>query len=102
PWGVGAMVDFPNDESLMTCGLDAWPFADQACPPEFEVVEERLQRRLGVAQLRLPADYRAPGPGVRMPGQRIPFVRFPRWHYCPRCGNTQQLGLFGGPQRCDG
>jgi uncharacterized protein DUF1998 len=102
PWGVGVMVNFPNDESLMTCGLDVWPFAERECPPEFEIIEERLQNRLGVAQLRLPPDYRIPGPGVRNSGQRIPFVRFPRWHYCPRCGNAQELGLFNPtPQRCD-
>ena len=24
PWGVGSMVNFPGDETLMVCGLDAW------------------------------------------------------------------------------
>ena len=24
PWGVGAIVPFPNDESLMVAGLDYW------------------------------------------------------------------------------
>jgi len=100
PWGIGAMVDFPNDESLMTCGLDAWPFANEECPPDFKVLEERLQARLGVDHFRLPPDYRIPGPGVQRPGLRIPFVRFPGWHYCPRCGDMQELSLFGGPQRC--
>ena len=32
PWGVGSMIDFPGDESLMVCGLDAWPFAKEECP----------------------------------------------------------------------
>ena len=102
PWGVGAMVDFPDDESLMTCGLDAWPFTDEECPADFRILEERLQRRLGVDHFRLPPDYRIPGPGVQHPGLRIPFVRFPRWHYCPRCGDMQELSPFGGPQRCKG
>ena len=29
PFGIGAMVDFPRDESLMPAGLDAWPCAKQ-------------------------------------------------------------------------
>lgn len=102
PFGIGSIVDFPNDESLMTAGMDAWPFAKERCPPEFLVVEERLQRRLGVAELRLPPDYRDPAPGVARPKLSIPFVRFPRWHYCPLCGSVEKLGLFGGSQRCSG
>jgi len=43
PWGIGAMVDFPNDEALMTCGLDAWPFAMEECPPEFKVIPDFRQ-----------------------------------------------------------
>lgn len=27
PFGVGAITNFPRDESLMVAGLDAWPFA---------------------------------------------------------------------------
>lgn len=100
-FGVGAMVDFPRDESLMTAGLDAWPFANQRCPDEWVVIEERLQARLGVGQFRLPPDFREPGPGVRNANQHVPFVRFPRWHYCPREGVMQYLPLFGGARdRC--
>ena len=29
PWGVGAMVPFPNDESLMVTGLDAWRYQNE-------------------------------------------------------------------------
>ena len=86
----------------MTAGIDAWPFAKDKCPPEFLVVEERLQRRLGVAEFRLPPDYRDPAPGVTRPKLSIPFVRFPRWHYCPICGSVEELGLFSGSQRCSG
>lgn len=28
PWGVGAIVPFPNDESLMIAGLDMWRYND--------------------------------------------------------------------------
>ena len=60
PFGVGAMVDFPRDESLMVAGLDAWPFAKENCPPEWLVLEERLQARLGVQAFRLPPEHRDP------------------------------------------
>ena len=26
PWGVGSIVPFPNDESLMIAGLDMWRY----------------------------------------------------------------------------
>ena len=61
PFGVGALVDFRGDESLMTAGLDEWPFANEECPQEWFVQEERLQKRLNVAHFRLPPEYREPG-----------------------------------------
>lgn len=100
PWGIGSMVDFPGDESLMVCGLDAWPFAKEECPVDFMFEEERLQTRLRVDHFRLPPDYRRPARGVQYSNLKIPFVRFPRWHYCPRCGNMQELTPFGGSQQC--
>ncbi len=101
PWGIGSMIDFPGDESLMVCGLDAWPFAKEECPIDFKFEEERLQVRLRVNHFRLPPDYRIPAPGVQHPNLKIPFVRFPQWHYCPRCGNMQELSPFSGPQKCN-
>ena len=102
PFGIGAMVDFRNDESLMTAGLDAWPKAkDEQCPPDWLVREERLQARLNVTHFRLPPEHREPGRGVELANQYIPYVRFPRWHYCPRRGAMEQLPLFGGSRsRC--
>lgn len=55
PWGVGAIVPFPNDESLMIAGLDMWRYND-ATP--FVIKDERLLRRLGVQELRWPPDFR--------------------------------------------
>jgi len=102
PWGVGAMINFPGDESLMTCGLDVWWFALEDCPHEMRVIEERLQKRLGVSHFRLPPEYRESGPGVEHPGLKVPFVRFPRWHYCPRCGAMEKLQIYSRPQKCKG
>ena len=98
PFGVGAMVDFPRDEALMTAGLDAWPFANDPCPPEWMIVEERLQKRLGVSHFRLPPDYRGEDVDHRYVRQQIPYVRFPRWHFCPAhgCGAMVKRNLLGG------
>ncbi len=63
PFGIGALVDFRGDESLMTAGLDEWPFAKDECPADWLVREERLQARLGVTHFRLPPEYREPGQG---------------------------------------
>lgn len=92
PFGVGSIVDLPHDESLMVAGLDSWPFAREEVPRDWRVSEERLTKRLRVRELRLPPDFRE-GKGVENPGCRIPAVRFPRWHYCPRCGDMQQVPL---------
>lgn len=102
PFGVGSMVDFPKDESLMIAGLDAWPFAKDSCPQDWLVMEERLQARLGVQAFRLPPDHRDQAPGVKFPNLDIPAVRFPRWHYCHRCGGMEYLPLYGSRQRCAG
>lgn len=96
PWGVGQMINFPNDESLMVAGLDLWEerynTLDNA--EEFRITEERLARRLNVRDFRLPPDFREPGPGVIHPSLRIPFVRFPKWHYCTRCGHMEHVSIF--------
>ena len=100
PFGVGAIVAFPGDESLMTAGLDEWPHATRSCPHDWKVREERLEQRLRVRHFRLPPDYREPGAGIQHPNQYIPFVRFPRWHYCPLRGAMEHLSLFGTQRRC--
>ena len=102
PFGVGAMIDFPRDESLMVAGLDAWHCAKQNCPPELLVEEERLQARLGVRAFRLPVDHKDPGLGIKNANLDIPCIRFPGWHYCHRCGAMEQLTLFSSARRCPG
>ena len=42
PWGVGAIVPFPNDESLMIAGLDMWRYN---YPEQCILKDERLQKR---------------------------------------------------------
>lgn len=96
PWGVGQMVNFPKDESLMVLGLDMWEekFRTISELDEFKVTEERLAKRLGVRDFRLPPDFRDPGQGVTNPSLKIPFIRFPRWHYCTRCGHMEKVSIY--------
>jgi hypothetical protein len=100
PFGIGAMVDFRGDESLMTAGLDEWPLARDECPSDWLVREERLEAKLGVTHFRLPPEHREPGQGIQYANQFIPYVRFPRWHYCPRRGAMEFLPLYGGREKC--
>ncbi|MCU0421531.1 MAG: DUF1998 domain-containing protein [Bacteroidia bacterium] len=96
PWGIGQMINFPKDESLMVVGLDMWEekFRTISELDEFKVTEERLAKRLGVKDFRLPPDFRDPGQGVTNPSLKIPFVRFPRWHYCTRCGHMEKVSIY--------
>lgn len=110
PFGIGAMVDFPKDESLMPAGLDAWPRAKEECPPEsgWLIREERLEARLSkpgqpITHFRMPPDHREPDGGAQFANQNVPFVRFPRWQYCHHCGGMELVTLFSSTrQRCSG
>ncbi len=105
PWGIGSICNFPGDETLMVAGLDAWEqvFQQALNSDEFIVREERLARRLGVENFRLPPDYRKVGAGVLNYDLKIPFIRFPQWHYCPRCGAMEKLSIYKDtPQKCKG
>ena len=82
PFGVGAIVDFPH-ESLMHAGIDAWEIDD-----ETQVSDDRMARRLGVKRFYEPIPAKEKGQSVY---GEIPFVRFPLWHHCPRCGYMKKL-----------
>lgn len=92
PFGVGAMVDFPGPVTLVHAGLDSWPI-DATNPDHSEFIiddELRLASRLGVKRFILPPDYRmarrdlpSDDPNLNI---KLPFLRFPLWHFCPTCG----------------
>ncbi|MDL2287389.1 DUF1998 domain-containing protein [Eubacteriales bacterium OttesenSCG-928-G02] len=98
PWGVGAIVPFPEDESLMIAGLDMWRYNH---PEDFLVKDERLEKRLGVKELRWPPDFREYSADTENANLKIPAVRFPSWHYCPFCGTMQKAGLYSAHPYCD-
>lgn len=101
PWGVGAIVPFPHDESLMVAGLDFW-FDEDHNYEDFLIVDERLSKRLGGKQFVMPPDYREISQDFQHAEMKIPAVRFPLWHYCPVCGNMEKIGTAGERQRCSG
>ena len=72
--------------------------------PELEeerIFDDRLARRLGVKSFRLPPPKPEKGgvPGTMAP---LPYVRFPQWHFCPRCRALKKADLFAAMRpRCD-
>ena len=99
PWGVGAIVPFPNNESLMIAGLDVWEY--KGFESKFVIDEPRLCQRLGTSELRLPPDFR--DSRIDPAGfLKIPAIRFPRWHYCPICGLMQKVTSYSETPRCQG
>lgn len=98
PWGVGAIVPFPNDESLMIAGLDMWRYNNST---PFVIKDERLVRRLGVQELRWPPDYRESNADPQNFNLKIPAVRFPTWHYCPFCGTMEKTTYYQQQPTCE-
>ncbi|WP_299775549.1 DUF1998 domain-containing protein [uncultured Tateyamaria sp.] len=103
PFGVGAIVDF-LDDTLMMAGLDVWPVAQPDAALDLErstkVVDSRLAQRLSAEMGRKINHFHTPalapeiGRRGMMPQEdraQMPFVRFPRWHYCPICRRMKEL-----------
>ena len=99
PWGIGAIVPFPGDESLMIAGLDRWEFNGDL--NEFIIKDIRLEKRLGVDELRCPPDFHDSSAGKINSFLKIPAVRFPRWLYCPYCGAMSKTTYYSQQPRCD-
>lgn len=79
-YGVGSL--FPSGEqSYMICGIDEWD--EKWCAP---VEEPRLARSLGVHTFRAPSTGRHRGD--------VPVVRFPTYHYCPKCRRLDRFRKF--------
>ena len=86
--------------SAISAGLDHWfkrenGDEENLDPDEYKVEEWRLQRLLGVHHFCLPPDFRQRRRGVDTPNTQltVPVLRFPQWHFCPRCGSLSELPL---------
>lgn len=78
-YGVGAMVDFP-EQTLMTAAPEYWASAVT------KIHDERLERLLGVSCFGLPGNEES------AEGKNgISYVRFPQWYFCPKCRKFQTI-----------
>ena len=102
PFGVGQIVNFPKELSVMVCGLSLWDKeielgkikrGSNISEEELRFNETRLQRVLGVNYFVKPFEYKTSG--TKNNYLKIPAVRFPGWHYCtnPKCGRMREEPL---------
>lgn len=103
PFGIGQIVNFPEELSLMVCGLNLWDDEieqrkisggiDAIDETSLRIIEPRLQQFLGVEYFRRPFPYKTKG--LNNKHLQIPAVRFPGWHYCTniKCGKMREIEL---------
>jgi len=103
PFGVGQIVNFPKELSLMVCGLDLWDDKikdgrtnrgkNSISEDDLRFPEPRLEKVLEVDYFVKPFEYKEKGETNNY--LSIPAVRFPGWHYCtnPRCGRMRKVSL---------
>ncbi|GMO01655.1 DrmB family protein [Parageobacillus thermoglucosidasius] len=104
-FGPGSLVVSPEGETAIIGALDKWYYDKYGnrlnSLHEYEVQEPRLKSLLKVNKLFLPPDFRS-GSQYRGEGNAIqqtntdvyiPLLRFPTWHYCPKCKTLYQLPL---------
>lgn len=68
-YGVGAMVDFP-DQTLVTAAPELWEKASR-------IYDDRFAKALDVDYFVLP--------------QNVSYTRFPEWYFCPKCRKFQPI-----------
>lgn len=68
-YGVGAMVDFP-DQTLVTSAPEYWSGISR-------IYDDRFAQALGVDYFGLPIN--------------IAYARFPEWYFCPKCRKFQTI-----------
>lgn len=110
PFGTGALLVAPDGTSMAAAGLDHWYEREgegrdtqNVEIDEYLIEEWRLERRLGVNHFRLPPDSRRYRRGREVPNVNltVPFLRFPRWHFCWRCKRLADLPLTAtGRRKC--
>lgn len=82
-YGVGAMVDFP-DQTLMTAAPEYWKDPDVFDDAVVHIHDERLEKLLNVNYFGMPKDKDEYSSGIA-------YVRFPKWYFCPKCRRFQPL-----------
>ncbi|WHY78384.1 DUF1998 domain-containing protein [Neobacillus sp. WH10] len=75
-YGVGAMVDFP-DQTLMTAAPEYWE------SKVTKIHDERLEKALNVDYFGMPGNSKY--------DWGIAYARFPQWYFCPKCRRFQPI-----------
>ena len=75
-YGVGAMVDFP-DQTLMTAAPEIWASSVR------QIHDERLEKALHVDYFGMPDG--------TISKNRISYARFPEWYFCPKCRHFKPI-----------
>lgn len=103
PFGIGQIINFPGELSVMVCGLSLWDEvikqgkinrgSDSINEDELRFNENRLQKVLDVDYFVKPFEFKTSGSKNNY--LKIPAVRFPGWHYCTnsKCGRMKQIPL---------
>lgn len=111
PFGIGQIVNLPEELSVMICGLNLWDdqivqgklnqSKDSISEEELRFNETRLQKVLGVDYFVKPFEYKTSG--TKNKHLKVPAVRFPGWHYCtnPKCGRMREEPLRQANKRIE-
>lgn len=111
PFGVGQIVNFPKELSLMVCGLNLWDEKikqgeinrgiDSIDKRELHISEPRLEKVLDVEYFVKPFEYKTAGNKNNY--LEIPAVRFPGWHYCTnhKCGRMTLVPLSQADEKIE-
>ncbi len=81
-YGVGAMVDFP-EQTLMTAAPEYWEDSTDI------IHDERLEKLLHVTHFVTPKNY-----GDAKNSDGVSYVRFPEWYFCPKCRTFQPISSW--------
>lgn len=79
-YGVGSMVDFP-DQTLMPAAPEYWK--SQTVP----IHDERLEKALCVDGFGMPGNMDKFDEGIS-------YVRFPEWYFCPKCREFKPINQW--------
>lgn len=103
PFGVGSLYITKDGVGLIACGLDHWYKSFNGSPrikdelEEFLIYEWRLQKQLNVSHFRTPPEFREKDftstVDDKNSGMEMPFLRFPKWHFCRKCRLMEELSL---------
>lgn len=81
-YGVGAMVDFP-DQTLMTAAPEYWE------ERIVQIHDERLEKVLHVDYFGMPGSK-----DEKKFQEGISYARFPEWYFCPKCRKFQPINKW--------